>query len=187
MSFRYGEILAGVSDDLDDTLASVFQRMVTSQYEKNRTERRTDEEVWAVYNKVFMRTAISRVLQEHTFKAEPFELKFEHSFKNGSWYALQPLSLDYSESKGIQNKVTTWLGKAVMLEDNPELDTLYLLLGPPKTSAHQEAYQKAKDLLRKRLGVKHQIVEEQNAENFAAELADFMREHGVLQSEASQE
>jgi hypothetical protein len=62
MSFRYGETLAGVSEDLDATLASIFDRMVTSQYEKNRTERRTDEEVWAVYNRVFMRSSINRAL-----------------------------------------------------------------------------------------------------------------------------
>jgi hypothetical protein len=47
-----------------------------------------------------------------------------------------------------------------MLEGNPDLDTLYLLLGPAKTSAHQDAYQKAKELLTKRIKVNHRIVEE---------------------------
>ena len=186
MSFRYGEILTGMTEDLDETLASIFNRMVTSQYEKSHTERRSDEEVWALYNKVFMRSAINHALQEHTFSTDSFEVKFEHSFKNGSWHALQPLSLDYSEPKGIQNKVTKWLGTAVVLEGNPDLDTLYLLLGPPNSPAHQDAYQKAKTLLAKRLKVQHRIVEERDAEAFAVELAGFMREHGVLKSEANE-
>lgn len=187
MSFRYGEILSGLSENLDETLASIFYRMVTFQYEKNRSERRSDEEVWASYNKVFMRSSINQALQEHTFRTDSFDVKFDHSFKNGSWHALQPLSLDYSEPKGIQNKVTRWLGTAVVLEDNPELDTLYLLLGPPDTPDHQDAYQKAKILLGKRIKVKHRIIEEGDAETFAVELAGFMREHGLLHSEAIEE
>jgi hypothetical protein len=186
MSFRYGETLTGITENLDETLASIYYRMVTSQYEKNRTERRSDDEVWASYNKVFMRSSINHALQEHTFVTDAFEVKFEHSFKNGSWHALQPLSLDYADSKGIQTKVTKWLGTAVVLEGNPDLDTLYLLLGPPISPAYQEAYQKAKILLSKRLKVKHRIIEERDAETFATELAGFMREHGVLTSETSE-
>lgn len=186
MSFRCGEILTGITENLDEALASIFDRMVTSQYEKSHTERRSDEEVWASYNKIFMRSAINHVLQEHTFSTDSFEVKFEHSFKNGSWHALQPLSLDYSEPKGIQSKVTKWLGTAVVLEDNPELDMLYLLLGPPNSPAHQDAYQKAKALLAKRLKVRHRIVEERDAEAFAVELAGFMRDHGILRSETDE-
>ena len=186
MSFRYGEVLTGLSEDLEETLASIFQRMVTSQYEKNRLERRSDEEVWASYNKVFMRSEINRALQEHTFSTDAFEVKVEHSFKNGAWHALQPLSLDYSEPKGIQNKVTKWLGTAVVLEDNPELDTLYLLLGPPNAPDHQDAYRKAKSLLQRRLKVNHRIIEEGDAEAFAVELAGFMREHKLLDGETDE-
>ena len=187
MSFRYGEVLTGLSEDLEETLTSIFQRMVTSQYEKNRLERRSDEEVWASYNKVFIRSEINQALQEHTFSTDSFEVKFEHSFKNGSWHALQPLSLDYSEPKGIQNKVTKWLGTAVVLEGNTELDTLYLLLGPPNAPDHQDAYRKAKSLLQKRLKVNHRIIEEGDAEAFAVELAGFMREHGILDGGADEQ
>jgi hypothetical protein len=181
MSFRYGDILSGLTENPKSTLASIYRRMVTSQYEKNKTERRSDEEVWAVYNKVFLRSAITPALQEHTFIAAPFEVKFEHSFKNGAWHALQPLSLDYTKPEGIKNKVTQWLGTAVVLEGNPELHKLYLLLGPPKTPAYQDAYQKAKDLLAKRVTVNHEIVEEKDAEAFAEKLATFMKDHGLLE------
>jgi hypothetical protein len=180
MSFRTGEILAGIADDLDNVLASIFERKVTFQYEKNRVERRSDDEVWAVYNKVFARSSISMELKEHTIVTDSFEIKFEHSFKNGSWHALQPLSLDYTRPEGIRDKVTKWLGTAVVLEGSAELAKLYLLLGPPKTPAYQEDYEKAKSLLSNRLKVPHQIVEEHEAQNFAEELAGYMREHGVL-------
>src|SRR5262249_44675674 len=50
-SFQPGPILAGITDDLAVELEIIFDRMVASQYKKEPKTRRTDEEVWTVYQR----------------------------------------------------------------------------------------------------------------------------------------
>jgi len=183
LSYTCGPILSGVSERLDDDFESIFDRFVTSQYEQSTSERRTDEEVWSVFRDSFLRASITPALEPKTFMVGSFEVKFEHSFKNGAWHALYPVSLDFSKPEGMRNKVTRLLGSTVLLEDTPELDTIYLLLGQPKSQENMSAYRKAKELLEKRMKVKHQIIEEDQAEGFAQRLAVYMKEHGVIKDQ----
>ena len=180
LSYGCGPVLAGISEEMNEAIVGIFDRMVTSQYDTESGERRSDQDVWSVYNKSFLRHSITRAFQPKVFETDAFDVKFEHTFKNGAWHALQPISLDYSKPEGMKNKVTRLLGNAVVLEDNAELSTLYLLLGPPKSQDQLPAYRKAKEILRKRIRVNHQIIEEDQAERFADTLATYMREHGVL-------
>lgn len=62
------------------------------------------------------------------------------------------------------------------MKDEEELGELVLLLGPPQSSAQRNAYAKAKDLLGK-MPVTHRLIEEDEAEDFARELASLMQEH----------
>jgi hypothetical protein len=114
------------------------------------------------------------------------EVKFNHAFKNEKWHVLQPLSMDYKRKENIQNKATRWLGNAVALEATPELGTLYLLLGPPVLETHRVAYTKAKNLLHK-IKIKHELIEENEAENFADEISEYMRKHNIGEGEANTE
>jgi hypothetical protein len=54
-----------------------------------------------------------------------------------------------------------------------------LLLGKPSLAAHERDYIRAKDYLRK-MPIRPELVEEDEVEDFARELAAYMREHGVL-------
>ena len=58
---------------------------------------------------------------------------------------------------------------------------LYLLLGPTHLEANRAAYVKAKNLLHK-IPVPHELIEEDAAEDFARELADYMRRYGIIGS-----
>lgn len=179
LSFRLGPMLAGVTDNPEESLEILFDRMVASQYQRESRERRSDEQVWVVYQNSLTEEKVSRVLQPKTFVAEGFELKFEHSFKNERWHILEPVSLDYAKVEGIRNKVSRLLGDATALRDHPELGKLYVLLGPPRLKEHREDYDRAKRLLHK-MPVEHELVEESQAERFAKSLAKYMRQHGVI-------
>ena len=72
------------------------------------------------------------------------------------------------------------------LEGSPELGRLYLLLGPPHLEMHRTAYVRAKNLLH-RMPIPHELVEEDEAGDFAKQLADYMRQHGVLKEEEQAE
>lgn len=178
LSFRFGPTLAGVSDDAEQALESLFQRMVIDQYERPVAENRSDEDIWVSYSHR-LPTEVKRVLREKTLETEDYELKFPHAFKNGLWHLLQPVTLDYSQSGNIQDKAARWLGRATLLRDNPEVARLYLLLGAPHQEGHQRAYLRAKNILHK-LPVEHRIIEEDEAADFARYLLDYMKSHGVI-------
>lgn len=177
-SIQFGTMLAGITDDLDRELKHIYRRMVSSQYETHKGEKRTDEEVWRVYQSSLMRQHVFSRLKPKVFSTEDYTLKFDHAFKNERWHVLEPVSLDYVRPEGLQDRATKILGQATALEDNPEIGKMYLLLGPPKKKEHQAAYTKAKHLLEK-IPIEHELIEESQADRFAREIAIYMAEHGV--------
>lgn len=72
------------------------------------------------------------------------------------------------------------LGTAAAVEGHPELSKLYILLGRPLIENHQRAYAKAKDILHK-IKIDKQLVEEDEAEDFAKHLRDYMKAHGLME------
>jgi hypothetical protein len=178
LSFQTGELMAGITDNPADALQLLFHRMVTSQYARPKLEKRTDDEVWTVYQEPLARRRIVKKLRPTVLTTDEVELKFEHAFRNQRWHVLQPMSMDYVKKESIQNKATRWLGNAMALESNKELKKMYILLGPPTLESYQLAYVKAKNLLHK-MPLEHELIEEDAAEDFAAYIESFMKEHSV--------
>jgi hypothetical protein len=182
LSLRLGPVLAGVTDDPADTVDALFSRLVTSRQPHGQEERRTDKDVWSVYQRPLTLQAVSRALRPKTFGTPDYRLGFEHAFKNERWHVLQPVSMDYARPEYLQEKAMRCLGQASVLKGNPELGRIYLLLGAPHQRSHREAYEKAKRLLRQ-MPVEHELVEEDRAEEFAGKLAEYIRAHGIVNGE----
>ena len=177
-SFQPGAVLAGITDDPAVELEVLFEHMVASQVKKEPRTRRNDDDVWTSYQRRLPQE-VRRQLQEKTFETREFEETFPHTFKNGAWHILEPVSMDYADAGTIQKKAIDWLGKGVALKDHPDLAKMYLLLGAPQNEAYRPRYNRARDLLDK-IPVPHQIIEEDEAADFALEITDYMREHGLL-------
>lgn len=183
MSFQTGPVLAGITDDPVVALDEIFQRMVSSQYEFQKSERRTDDEVWVnIYHRPLVSHKVSSKLRPWKPTVEDFELKFDHAFKNEKWHVLEPVSLDYVRADSIQSRATKLLGLGTALQGRSDLGTLYLLLGKPKSADNLKNYIKAKNLLHK-MPIKHELIEEDEAESFANELAGKMRDHALIDAE----
>jgi hypothetical protein len=178
LSFQTGELMAGITDNPANDLQLLFHRMVTSQYARPKLEKRTDDEVWTIYQEPLARRRVVKKLRPTVLTTDEVELKFEHAFRNERWHVLQPMSMDYVKKESIQNKATRWLGNAMALESNKELKKIYILLGPPTLESYQPAYVKAKNLLHK-MPLEHELIEEDAAEDFAAYIESFMKEHSV--------
>jgi hypothetical protein len=178
LSLQFGSPLAGIAYDLNDEIEHLFERLVSSQYARKKRDHRSDEDVWQHFSRPLARKRLTEVLTSKTFVTPDYELKFDHAFKNGRWHVLEPVTMDYSRVQRIQEKAARILGDAVILDGNSEIDTLYLLLGKPELETHKAAYVKAKNLLHK-IPVKNEIIDEDEAEDFANELAAYMKEHGV--------
>lgn len=181
LSIQFSLMLAGVTDDLEAELEAIFERMVLSQYPRQRVDKRSDEEVWSIYQRPLIEHRVKKYLRPKQFRSTDYELRFEHAFKNDNWHVLQPTSMDYARPESIQIKATRVLGTATALSGNPELAKLYLLMGRPQERKYMAQYIKAKNLLHK-MPINHEIIEEDEAEEFARELESYMREHGVAES-----
>jgi hypothetical protein len=161
----------GLSSDLAEEVNALYDRMVESQ--KARTDdlpRRDDAQVWRDYQKL-LNPRVVNALQPKSFTTQLVTVEFEHAVKNGAWHVIQPLSMDFRQAEGIQRKASQWAGTAMGLVGVPDLGTVFFLLGEPH--AHRQAYDRAKALL-DRVPVKHEIVEERDADRLNQRLLDLL-------------
>jgi hypothetical protein len=180
LSYQFGPILPGASDDLSDSLNALYDRYVRSQQEAPKRVRREDQDVWTgTYRDALRREHVAEHLVEHTFKIDDFDYKFDYTFQNGTRHALKPVTLDYADKSGIRERVDRVLGEAKALSTRQDLGMIYLLLGKPRNPEYMSTYQSARKLLDS-IDIKHQIVEEEQAEEFGRELAERMRAYGIL-------
>lgn len=185
LSIQFGNVLAGITNDLENESEYIFSRLITSQAPQKEKKSRSDEEVWTIFNKPLSRRSVTKYLKPKHFTSNEYDLKFEHTFKNEKHHILDPVTMDYAQTESIQNRAIKILGQATTLEGNKEIGKLYLLLGAPKKSSHVKAYIKAKNLLNK-IPIDKQIIEENEAEDFADEITSYMKEHGVFENEQTQ-
>lgn len=127
-----------------------------------------------------MRERVTKKLRPWTLETELVTLKFQHAFKNERWHVLEPVTLDYVSAGSIQRRATSLLGNVDAMSDYRELNKLSILLGRPQNERYQNEYVKAKNILHK-MPVEHELVEEDEAEDFAKELAAYMRLHGLIE------
>lgn len=177
MSFRFSPVCAGITEDLSAELGHLFFRFITSQYERVEATNRNDEAVWNTFKAPLRALRVLDKLVEKTFTADDFEYTFPRAFKNGKWHVLESATFDYVRADQVKQKATDYLGIGTALLGNPEIGTMYLLLGRPSREAHLVQYERAKRLLSEKLQIDHVLIEEKDAEEFAAEVARFMDEH----------
>ena len=179
-SYQCGDPMPGLSRNIEQTLNDVFFRMVESRYHKIKTEHRSDDDLWnAVYKAPLRRARVTEALSPYTITTEAIKLTCNHTFKNGRIHIVQPVTLDYTREDAIGGKAAKWLGNATALKDNDEVGTIYLLLGKPQNEQYLIAYERAKQLSSK-MPIDYEMIEEENAENFALELSAFMASHNLL-------
>lgn len=182
LSIQFGEMFGGIADDASEELKLVFERAVKSQYVQNRKERRSDKQVWSEYQRHLAGKRINPYLAEKRFVADDYQLKYKHAFKNEKWHLLQPVTLDYINTQSMQERAIKVLGDTELLSEQKDFKKIYLLLGKPTAEKHQTAYIKAKNILN-RIPVEKEIVEESEADAFAAYLADYMKKHGIIKQD----
>ncbi|HLG59719.1 MAG TPA: DUF3037 domain-containing protein [Vicinamibacterales bacterium] len=161
----------GIAEDLAEEVAVLYERMVQSQGTgSGEHTRRDDAQVWRTYEKL-LKPAISKQLRPKSFATDSVKVDFEHAIKNGAWHVIQPVSMDFQQPESMQRKASQWVGTAVGLNGAPELGTIFFLLGEP--AKHRKAYERAKALL-DQAPVKHEIIEERDAERLNRRLLDLI-------------
>jgi hypothetical protein len=169
--------MTGMSEDLPRTLRQLYDRFVTSQYERLHDQRRTDDEVWESFRATLQGTVVPKALIPIKVETSNLSASF-YGFKNDQWHLFQPISLDYARESSIKRKAKEFLGEFVELSDSEivRASKVYLLLGIPSHEQFHAAYESAKKMLEK-IPVNHELVEESDAGLFAAQMDEILRNH----------
>ena len=166
----------GMSNDLTQTVDSLFSRYVEHYENGQDAVKRGDEDVWRSFRTSLDKKSLTSRLVPKRIVAKDYEYEFQRSWKNGVWHLYEPISFDLTDVSAITEKANRWVGRAVGLEDSPDRFKLVLLLGAPSDERLRGAYFKAENLLNK-MPVDHEFVQEFEAEAFARNLAIEMEAH----------
>jgi len=188
LSFQFGEARGGISQNILATHDNLFDRLITKQRPPQRERKRRDhEDVWTTFQKPLRELGITNYLSPHEVQLPQFDdpISFRHAYKNEKWHAVEPVSFDYADASSIREQAFRWYGYGAALEQVEEFAQLYLLLGAPLDATQKKEYAGAKVWL-SRMENRPQLIEEDEAADFASELASTMRKEGVLPSHSSE-
>jgi hypothetical protein len=167
----------GVTDNPPQTLDELFGRYVTRYESPSENARREDNDVWKVFQEPLRRKEVFPYFSPKTISAPDYEYQFERSWKNGVWHLFEPVSFDLADASSISEKASKWVGRANSLSDSSERFKLFLLLGKPTDPSLGDAFQRATNLLDKKIPGEHKLVQERDAEQFAEEVEQEFQNH----------
>ena len=175
-SLQWSPSGSGRTDDPAQALEKLFKRMVMRYEEKQVSGGRTDDDVWRHFKRDLEEKRILQHFQPKMISVQDDEIEFQHSWKNGKWHCLEPISFDLAAADSIKDKAHRWLGQLASVKDAAEPFKVYLLLGAPQQENLQSAFQSAMSILRKIPGDK-EIVLEKDGLGLATRIAGEVAEH----------
>lgn len=174
-SLQWAPAGSGMTNNPRATLEELFQRFVM-RYDEKHERSRNDQDVWSVFSKELAKRQVLDRLKEKRIVGTVDEVSFKHSWKNGVWHCLEPMSFDLLEPESIRDKARKFFGQIQLVSDAREDFKLYLLLGKPHHTEVHDAYLGALRILEK-LPVAHEIFTEEQADEVSTKVAAEMVQH----------
>lgn len=175
-SLQWSPSGSGRTDDPAQALEKLFNRMVMRYEERPVSSTRTDDDVWRHFKRDLEERQILQHFQPKTIAVQDDEVEFQHSWKNGKWHCLEPISFDLAAADRIKDKAHRWLGQLASVQGATDPFKVYLLVGAPQQESLLPAFQSAMSILRKIPGDK-EIVLEHDAPGLATRIAGEVAEH----------
>jgi len=178
--FVFGGV--GITDNPTRSLEELFERYVTRYENPSENARRDENDVWKVFQEPLRSKEVFPYFGPKTITAPGYEYEFERSWKNGIWHLFEPVSFDLADEQSILEKASRWVGRTMSLSDSSEPFKLFLLLGEPSDPRLGTAFQRATNLLTKKIPGQSELVRERDAEQFAEEVEQEFQNH-LLESQ----
>ena len=159
----------GATDDPQQTLKELFERLVARHLKPHPPTRREDADVWKPFERELRQRNVLARMQEQTLTVG----ELHHHFKNawqpagGHLRLYQPLSFDLVEPSDIVEKAIRWSGLLRQLRKADSDFFIYLLLGKPSDARRLKAFKQAYDTLAED-HQKKELIPEEDAPSFAA-------------------
>jgi hypothetical protein len=175
-TLQWSELGSGVTHDLMKALDRLYARMVP-QYDSHTTPRKTDDDVWRPVRERLDCLNIPIQLEEKIVASATDEIAFKHAWKNGTWHAYEPVSLDLADAAGIKDKVRRWRGHLAAVADGTQEELkLNFIVGAPQDPALHSAYVNALTILRQ-ADFSPTVFEDTQIESLVTEIEDEFRAH----------
>lgn len=175
-SLQWSAAGSGRTDDPAQALEKLFNRMVMRYEERQVSSSRSDDDVWRHFKRDLEERQILQRFQPKTISVQDDEVEFQHSWKNGKWHCLEPISFDLAAAESIKEKAHRWFGQLASIQGAADQFKVYLLVGAPQQESLQPAFQRAMSMLQRIPGEK-EIVLEKDALGLATRIAREVKEH----------
>ena len=175
-SLQWSPISAGLSVNLESELSTLFDRYVSHYDAKVARDRRTEQDIWKDFKKTLEAFNLAEDFKPKRISVKDDEIEFQHSWKNGIWHCIEPISFDLSDSDYFKDKAHRWLGQLSSIQDSTDAFKVYLLVSPPSEPELQPAFNKALSILKK-IPVQSEIYLEHDAYILAEEIQKKMEIH----------
>lgn len=165
---------SGLTENPNETLLQLFERMVTRHEQAYPAVRREDEDVWKPFEREFRSRHVLHRFQEKTLFFGELRHRFKLSWQPASSYLriYQPLSFDLLESSGIVEKAVGWSALVRQLRRaDPEFE-INLLLGKPLDQSKWPAFTQAQAVLEEEVLGRKKLVPEEGASEFAQQVSE---------------
>lgn len=176
-------VISGVTADPERTTRDLFERHVGRYAAREETASRTDDDVWKLFTQRLPDPQVVRKLQARELVSPEypsFRLPLNHSWKNGMWNAIEPLSLDTSSVPWIQQKTASILNRVDLVRPREQDTAVTLVIGLPPNGASITARRAAEDgfrLLQHRLLGKVDVVLEKDTDKIAEKMVHDIQSH----------
>ncbi|TAE33264.1 MAG: DUF3037 domain-containing protein [Candidatus Kapaibacterium sp.] len=178
-SFQIDIVGGGLTENLEAVTTSLFDRFVVQNLAHTDRENKRDEDVWKAFEEVFREQNILQHLFPQKIETPEIDIEFAHCWKNGSYRAYQPLSLDLQEAHSIEDKVFKWYGKLAALAEAKEDIHVSFLVGLPEEETLREKAIRNIGFMKKS-SLQPEIIYEEGRYSLAEQVAAEMREHQVF-------
>lgn len=175
-SLQWSPAGSGLTDNPSVTLEQLYERMVMQHEGRQEKSQRNDDDVWKQYKKEFEAKQVLKSFAPVKIAVADDEVDFGHSWKNGIYHCLQPVSFDLAAGERIREKAHRWLGQMSSIQKAPQQFKVYILAGEPQKAELRDAYNSAIGILKK-MPVSHEIVTDRDTKEFVDRFAAQIQQH----------
>ncbi len=163
----------GAAEDVNEKLDRLFRRFVDRHNGLTAppTNQRTDDDIRRQFLTKLSDLGATIPFEQKQVCGSQDEITFGTAWKNGSWHAYEPVSLDLKTERRIKNKARRWRGHlSAVREGATDEVRLFFLVDGPRNDSLAGAYESAKVILGGS-AFEPEVVDEEGVDAFAEKVS----------------
>ena len=177
-NFAWSSVRFGACSDLKNRVHEVFHEYVGRMEEKDPRDRIDNTVLWSTVAEHPRVKAVLEAIDKPTpLETDNYSHTFRGSWMNGHLQVVEPISLDYVNSKEMLEQAVKWHGIVKVLENRNDFRLTALVTNRPD-GLPGEKYDQAVELLSS-INLVRAVIPASEAERFGALVEQDLRTHGL--------